>query len=69
MDNVIMNPKIIGILTASLLVSVPVCANAQDFDSSETLKSDISKPELISMPPMDPFSVSFTPPKPDEAMD
>ena len=49
-----MTHRKIAILATTIAFILPVCANAQDFDSAETLKSDISKPELISLPPMDP---------------
>ena len=52
----------IFILLAALISSP---AMAQDIDTSERdQKTDLSNPDIISMPPMDPFDTFFTPPMP-----
>ncbi len=58
------NPGFHLVWMACVLWAVPVCAQEDPLPE----RPDLSNPDLISYPPMDPYSLSFVPPKPDGVM-
>ena len=47
-----------------ILSCVSVSAMAQDLESDRNVKTDLSNPDIISYPPMDPYSIFYEPPMP-----
>ena len=57
----------LSILLVAVLTAAP--AFAQELGEGSAEKTDLSNPDRISRPPMDPFSLSYTPDMPEGAQD
>ncbi len=60
-----MNWRIVSVLSAAISLSMIQAVSAQE---AVPERPDLSNPDVISRPPMDPYSLSYTPDKPESAL-